>query len=86
MTTATFRLSTPLADAKTKTAMPAAKTAMPARQSLFRRFYDAVLEARMRQAMRELAMHRHLIPQDVLKQAGYAPTTQTTDGVLPFVR
>ena len=38
---------------------------------LFARAYAALIEARMRAAMRELAMHRHLVPQDVLKQAGY---------------
>jgi len=74
MTTATFHLSTPLGEARTEP-----------RRGMFARFYNALLEARMRQAMRELAMHQHLIPQDVVKEAGYAPT-QTTDGVLPFVR
>ena len=74
MTTATFHLSTPLGEARREP-----------RRGMFARFYNALLEARMRQAMRELAMHQHLIPQDVVKEAGYVPT-QTTDGVLPFVR
>jgi hypothetical protein len=56
MTTATLRLSTPLAE--TKTATPAKG------KSLLARFYDALIEARMRQAMRELAMHRHLLPEN----------------------
>jgi len=52
---------------------------------LLARFYDALLEARMRQAMREIAMHRHLIPADILKEAGYRATV-TKDGALPFTR
>ncbi len=74
MSTVTFHLSPPLAEARTAP-----------RKSLLKRFFDAMIEARMRQAMREIAMHRHLVPQDTVRQAGYAPT-QTTDGVLPFVR
>ena len=37
-------------------------------QGLLSRIYDAIVEARMRAAMRELALHRHLVPEDVLKQ------------------
>jgi len=62
---------------------PAARTAP--RRGLLTRFYDALLEARMRQAMREIAMHRHLIPADILKEAGYRATV-TKDGALPFTR
>ena len=39
----------------------------------------------MRQAMREIAMHRHLVPDDVLKSAGYEATL-ANDGALPFTR
>ena len=49
------------------------------------RFYDAVVEARMRQALRELALHRHLIPEEVLKKAGYTATV-SDDGAYPFTR
>ena len=49
----------------------------------FSRFYAALVEARMRAAMRELAMHRHLIPADALKEAGY---TATLDNDYPFSR
>ena len=55
------------------------------KRRLFARFYAALLEARMRAAMREIAMHRHLIPDDVLKTAGYQATV-TKDGALPFTR
>jgi len=33
-------------------------------KSLLARFFDAMVEARMRQATRELAMHRHLLPEN----------------------
>src|ERR1043166_8168115 len=75
MTTATLRLSTPLAPARSA----------PKRKNALVRFYNGLMEARMRQAMRELAMHRHLwpletvkpidvVPQDEVKRAGYKET------------
>ena len=39
----------------------------------------------MRAALRELEMHRNLVPQDVLKAAGYTPTA-ADDGAMPFTR
>jgi hypothetical protein len=71
MTTATLRLSSGL---------PAARTAP---KGLLGRLYDALVEARMRQAMREIAMHRHLVPDHILENAGYKATL-TNDGALPF--
>ena len=65
MTTATLPLSTPI---------PAASG--PARTGLFARLFNAVMEARMRQAMREIAMREHLVPEDLRKDLG----------ALPFVR
>ena len=92
MTTATLPLSTGLSAAKSaasaaKSAASAARSAVSgsAHRSLLRRFYDALVEARMRQAMREIAMHRHLVPDDVLKSAGYAAGL-ANDGELPFTR
>ncbi len=73
MTTATLRLTTPISDERTP------------RKSFLARLYHAFVEARMRAAMRELAMHRHLIPEDVLKRAGYAATA-SNDGAYPFTR
>jgi hypothetical protein len=84
MTTATLRLSTPLAPAKTAPA------------SLLGRFYNAFMEARMRAAMRELARHPHIlrqesikpvdvVPQDEVERAGYRATFADA-GLLPFVR
>ena len=52
-------------------------------QGAFARLYAAFVEARMRAAMRELAKHRHLIPADVLKEAGY---TAALDNGYPFTR
>ena len=37
----------------------------PARQSLLRRLFVAIAEARMREAQRELARHRHLLPAEL---------------------
>lgn len=68
MTTATLRLSTPMTG-----------TASAPRKGFWARFYAALLEARMQQAMRELRLHRHLMPDDLLKQAGYAATPDEGD-------
>jgi hypothetical protein len=74
MTTATFSLPA---------ASPAARSAP--KRGWFARFYAALAEARMRAALREIAMRRHLIPGDVLKAAGYQATAMK-DGALPFTR
>jgi len=74
MTTATLQLSTPLPEAGTTS-----------RKGLFARFIDAMIEARMRQALREIAHHRHLVPDHMLEAAGYQ-TTLGNDGALPFTR
>ena len=52
-------------------------------RGLLARVFAAVVEARMRAALHELDMHRHLVPQDVLKQAGYVASI-SDDGALPF--
>jgi hypothetical protein len=44
-----------------------------------------MLAARMRQAMVEIGHHRHLIPEHMLKSAGYESTV-TNDASLPFTR
>jgi hypothetical protein len=49
------------------------------------RIYAAIVEARMRAALRELAMHRHLIPEDVLKSTGYTATL-SNDSAFPFTK
>jgi hypothetical protein len=85
MTTATLRLSTPLVPTKTA----------PKKGPLVR-FVEAMMAARMRQAMREIERHSHLMPQDAakpaeivpqdeVKRAGYRATFADA-GMLPFVR
>ena len=54
-------------------------------KGLFARFYAALIEARMRAAMREIAMHRHLIPEDELKKTGYTATL-SDDSAYPFTK
>jgi hypothetical protein len=74
MTAATFH---------TPAAFPATRPAR--KRSLLARFFDAMAEARMRQAVRELAMHRNLVPEDLLKKYGYTATLQD-DSAYPFTR
>jgi hypothetical protein len=61
MTTATLRFSTPISVSR------------PAKRNLLARWYDAVMEARMRQALREIAMRQHLVPEDIRKDLGSLP-------------
>lgn len=49
------------------------------------RAWDALIEARMRQAERELRMHLHLIPADVLRESGLLARYKDADK-LPFVK
>jgi hypothetical protein len=65
VTTATMPLSASISEA-----------ARPAKNGFFARFYNALMEARMRAAMREIRMHQHLLQDDVTKDLG----------TLPFVR
>jgi hypothetical protein len=62
---------------------PATKT-QPAGQGWMRRFLVALMEARMRQAEREIARHRHLLPQE-LEISGDRLTPRNEDE-LPFNR
>lgn len=58
----------------------------PARkESPLARFFNAIAEARTRAAMREIAMHRHLIPEDMLKKNGYVASLGD-DSAFPFTR
>jgi hypothetical protein len=63
MSTAALSYSVPLAEAKSS-GKAAAPQAAASRKGILARFYDALIEARMRQAMRELALHRHLMPDN----------------------
>ena len=74
MSTAALRYSGPLAEAQPSTKATGPKAAASGK-SLLARFFDALIEARMRQAMRELAMHRHLIPENSADETGSAFTS-----------
>jgi hypothetical protein len=74
MTAATFHDRTTLPDSRAER-----------KPGFFARLFDALAEARMRQAVRELAMHRHLVPEDLLKKYGYTATLND-DSKLPFTR
>ena len=54
-------------------------------EGLFSRIYTAIVEARMRAAMRELAMHRHLVPEDALKKGGYVASLND-DSAFPLTK
>ena len=63
---------------------PATKTEIGAARGFWARAWEAFVEARMRSAMREIRMHRHLLPAD-LEIAGNKITYKNEDQ-LPFVR
>jgi hypothetical protein len=56
----------------------------PAGKSWLRRLFVAIAEARMREAQREIARHRHLLPNE-LEISGDRLISRTEDE-LPFVR
>jgi hypothetical protein len=64
-----------------ETAKPAPKTKS---KSMLMRFFDAIAEARMRQAEREIALHRHLLPAE-FEIAGLKVSPRSEDS-LPFTR
>ena len=74
MTAATFHAATALPETRTER-----------KPGFFVRLFDAMAEARTRQALRELARHRHLVPDDLMKKYGYEPTL-SDDSALPFTR
>lgn len=53
-------------------------------KSVLMRFFEAIAEARLRQAQREIALHRHLLPVD-FEIAGHKINERSEDS-LPFVR
>jgi len=74
MTAATFH---------TRTAVPEVRSER--KPGFFARLVDAIIEARLRAAMRELNRHRHLVPEDLLKKSGYMATLKD-DSRFPFTR
>jgi hypothetical protein len=55
------------------------------RESRFMRLFNSFAEARMKQAYREIARHRHLLPQE-LEEAAAARIGPRTEDELPFIR
>lgn len=70
MTTAALRISTPLPEARTA---PRSATTIAPKKGFFARLMTALTEARMRQAMREVARHQHMIPENMRKEMGDLP-------------
>jgi hypothetical protein len=72
--------------ARIPTAKPAAKSgrveAAVASKSWFARLMDAVIEARMRQARREIARHSHLLPYNLDERGNRL--VKTNSGDMPF--
>jgi hypothetical protein len=64
--------------------MTAKKTKAANHKGFWTRFYEALVEARLRQAEREIRMHRHLLPSE-LEFAGTKISYKNED-TLPFVR
>ena len=82
MTAITVGHATATIPAVTVQATPAAKPATKSQKSLFARAWDAFVESRMRQAEREIALHRHLLPAQY-QEAGDRLARSGKD--LPFV-
>jgi hypothetical protein len=74
MTAATFH---------TRTAFPEARTER--KPGFWARLFDAMVEARMRRALRDIEARQHLILGNLLKKKGYTATAND-DGNLPFTR
>jgi hypothetical protein len=62
-----------------------AKDATPAKKGFWARVLDALIEARMRQAEREIRLHRHLVPASQLDELGFKASYKDADK-LPFVK
>jgi hypothetical protein len=65
--------------AATTTAAP------PAKKGFWARALDALIEARMRQAEREIRLHAHLLPASALRDLGLKANYKDADK-LPFVK
>jgi hypothetical protein len=76
MATVSLRLPSSLA---------ADKSAAAPRASIWRRMFDAMVDAQMRKAAMEIRRYQHLIPTDEVMRARYH-VGQDEAGKLPFVR
>jgi hypothetical protein len=66
-------------------AVTAAAPRKTATKTIWARIWDALVEARMRQAEREIRMHIHLVPADVLRESGFYANYKNAEK-LPFVK
>jgi hypothetical protein len=65
-----------------RVAAPSAVGVKPAKkgQSFLARVYDAICEAQMKRAERELALHRHMLPPDFkLERSDWSRTSRKED-------
>lgn len=69
MTAITYGAGAPAVTATAPAVAPAA--------SIWTRLWNAFIEARMRQAMREIALHRHLLPAEL--EASFSRGTAKTN-------
>ena len=68
------------------TATPAAASAAGGkRRSLIARIIDALYEARMRQAEREISRYLHLVPKDILEKSEFGAALKDA-GKRPLAR
>lgn len=74
-----------MATATLKTALPLGKTEPKAKTNLLKRFFNAMMEAQLRKAEREIALHLRHVPDDMLRQAGFRRTLEGSKE-LPFVK
>jgi hypothetical protein len=81
MTTITYGT----APATAARAMSARAMSAKPTKGFWTRIYDGLIEARTRQAEREIRNHLHLVPENVLKNSGYRATLRDSKG-LPFVK
>jgi hypothetical protein len=68
-----------------RTAAAAAKAPPAPKKGFWARVFDAIVEARMRQAEREIRVHLATIPADVLARSGFKATYHDA-AKLPFVK
>jgi hypothetical protein len=62
-----------------------AKAAKPGKKGFWARTLDALIEARMRQAEREIRLHLHLVPANLLAENGFRANYKDASK-LPFVK
>lgn len=84
MTTITYGTAPAIAVAKTQPAKALPAKTLP-EKGFWARVYDGIVEARTRQAEREIRNHLYLIPENGLKSSGYRATLRDSKN-LPFVK